>query len=103
MAYGPRSARTTPLPLNWKTEIRPRILTRDGHACQWKVSLDGTRCGAPATDVDHIGAPDDHSDENLQALCGSHHKRKSGGQGARARNGRRRPRQRPTGQHPGLL
>lgn len=102
MAYGPHSARTVPLPPNWKTEIRPRVLARDGHACQWQISKDGTKCGQPATDVDHIDDPADHSDANLQSLCGPHHHRKSAGQGAKAMHARRIPRQRPGEPHPGL-
>lgn len=42
---------------------------------------DGEMCGDLATDVDHVRAGDDHSDYNLQALCGWHHQRKSSQEG----------------------
>lgn len=103
MPYGPGSARTTPLPANWRSEIRPRILARDHHACQWKISFNGQVCGAPATDVDHIGNPEDHGDENLRALCGPHHRRRSSSQGGYAKHAKTAPRRRPGKQHPGLL
>lgn len=101
MAYGPRSARTVPLPPDWP-DIRARILARDGHACTWRDHYQ-RRCGAPATDVDHIGDPADHSDTNLRALCSTHHKRRSASQGGKAAAAKRRPRRRPTGPHPGLI
>ena len=103
MAYGPRSARTSPLPPEWKPEIRPRILNRDGHACQWWVGATGAKCGALATDVDHIGDPSDHSDGNLRALCGPHHRVRSARQGAQAMHAKKIPRTRPAERHPGLL
>jgi 5-methylcytosine-specific restriction enzyme A len=100
MPYGSRSARTVPLPSDWPA-IRRRILARDGHQCTW--TTDGIRCIAVATDVDHIGDPNDHSDDNLRSLCGSHHRRRSSSQGARAWHAKRKPRQRPVEQHPGLI
>lgn len=103
MAYGSRSARTSPLPSDWNSYRRPTVLERDGFVCQWKISRDGTKCGRQATDVDHIGAADDHRIENLRALCGPHHRRRSGTQGAEAMHARRIPRQRPAERHPGLL
>ncbi|MDS2171621.1 HNH endonuclease signature motif containing protein [Nesterenkonia sp. CL21] len=54
-----------------------RILRRDAYACQL--------CGAEATEVDHIKAGDDHSDENLQAICTPCHARKSSSEGGAAR------------------
>lgn len=101
MAYGPRSARIVPLPPNWPT-IRARILERDGHTCTW-IDHYQRRCQAPATEVDHIGAPDDHSDENLRALCTRHHRRRSAAQGGKAAAARRIPRKRPPEPHPGLI
>lgn len=103
MPYGPRSARTAPLPPNWGTEIRPRILARDHHACRQTISYTGELCGRPATDVDHIGDPHDHADANLRALCQRHHRVRSAAQGGRAAAARRVSRQRPADPHPGMI
>lgn len=100
MPYGSRSARTVPLPKDWST-IRRRILARDGYQCTWATN--GIRCCAPATDVDHIGDPDRHEDDNLRSLCVTHHRRRSSSQGGKAWHAKRKPRQRPAEQHPGLL
>lgn len=101
MPYGKTSARTTPLPPNWQSQIRPRILARDNRACTWLTN--GVRCNQPATDVDHIGDPADHSDANLRALCSPHHRRRSASQGGTAAAAKRLPRTRPTEAHPGLI
>lgn len=105
MPRGRASSRVVPLPPNWYSEIRPRILTRDGHTCQWPISRDGTRCGDPAHRVDHrtpahLGGTDD--DTNLWTLCDHHTRRKDSSEGARAMHARRPKRQRPTERHPGL-
>ena len=97
------SRRTQPLPNNWAT-IRRRILNRDGNRCT-ATRNDGTRCPAPATDVDHItpasqGGTDD--DTNLAALCKWHHDRKTGRE-ANAARPRLAPRNRPAEQHPGMV
>lgn len=63
-------------------------------------------CLGKATDVDHIIAGDNHSLNNLQSLCGFHHAKKSGREGAAAmRAKRRRINQsfRQTETHPGLI
>lgn len=101
MPYGSRSARTTPLPRNWPA-IRRRILKRDGYTCTNLNHL-GQRCGQPATDVDHIGDPTDHSDANLRSLCTACHKRRSSSQGGKAAAAKRIPRKRPAEKHPGLI
>lgn len=56
---------------------RARILNRDGHRCQ--------KCGAPATEVDHIvrGIEDDG---NLRALCTPCHRAKTQDEAAEARS-----------------
>ncbi|WP_075926470.1 HNH endonuclease [Nocardiopsis sp. CNR-923] len=95
------STRRATLPPDWDRAIRPRILNRDNHRCHWRVG-DGI-CGRPATDVDHIDGRDDHRDENLQSLCRTHHRRKSSGEGGRARWAKRPSRYRPKPPHPGLL
>lgn len=83
--------------------LRPLVLKRDMHMCQWIEPLDGrvsknyssavhvyvdpqlvedskNICGEHATDVDHIDGYDDVMD-NLQSLCEYHHDRKSSAQG----------------------
>lgn len=93
------SNRRQELPPDWETVIRPRILARDGYQCRWLD--DGVRCTYKATDIDHIGDKHDHRDENLRALCGWHHKKRTAQQGNAAR--RRIPEKRRPERHPGLL
>lgn len=98
------SNRRERLPAGWD-KIRKRIMKRDGFECQAKLR-NGGRCGEPATDVDHIDPGDDHRDQNLQALCDWHHKRKSGAEGARAAKRKRaaiKKKFRRVEDHPGLL
>jgi 5-methylcytosine-specific restriction endonuclease McrA len=93
------SHRRDTLPPDW-TAIRARIFERDHHACTW--SEDGLpRCGAPATDCDHVipswrGGSD--NDDNLTSLCAVHHALKSSREGndaqAMARGARKRPKPR---------
>lgn len=95
------STRRDRLPANWPT-IRRRILRRDRHQCQ-VIKEDGTRCLEYATDVDHKQAGDDHRDENLQAICSWHHRKKSsreGGQASAQAKRARAPRGRPEEPHP---
>lgn len=102
MPYGPRSARTSPLPKDWP-QRRARVLARDSYACRWLISYDGTRCGRHATDVDHIGDPNNHDDDNLQSLCPGHHRVKSSRQGGKAAAVKRPRRNRPPEPHPGVI
>ena len=74
------STRRRRLPRNWP-QIRRRVLNRDANLCYL--------CGAHATEVDHILRGDDHSDANLAAICTPCHRRKTGQEGAAARNQRR--------------
>lgn len=82
------------------------MLRRDGYRCTVKLTY-GERCPEPATDVDHIVPNDDHSLDNLRAICEWHHDKKSGSEGARAAHFRRRAiskkLRRPVETHPGLL
>jgi len=94
------SARAQRLPDDWPIR-RVRVLRRDGYKCQAKDST-GHRCGAPANQVDHVEAGDDHSDGNLQALCRWHHARKSSAEGAAARRPRATMRREPE-KHPGMI
>lgn len=95
------SDRRKRLPKDWESRIRPRILRRDGGRCT-AVFTDGRRCSARATDVDHIIPGDDHSDDNLRALCGWCHKTKSSSEGGMAAGQRAARQARPTAQHPAL-
>ena len=93
------SNRRERLPEDW-TLRRVRVLRRDGYRCQARDSMGGS-CGAKANQVDHIQPGDDHSLDNLQALCAWHHARKSSAEGAAAR----RPpatRNREPEPHPGI-
>ena len=97
------SDRRKRLPANWEV-IRRRILRRDGHQCT-HIDETGKRCTERATDVDHITPGDDHRDENLQSLCGYHHRKKSGAEGAQAVAANRRradARFRRQEAHPGI-
>jgi 5-methylcytosine-specific restriction protein A len=75
------SERNRSLPADWP-ERRLRVLRRDGYRCQ--------ECGAPATEVDHVGSPYDHSMSNLRALCSDCHRKRTAAQGVAARL-RRKP------------
>lgn len=94
------STRTTELPPGWRTRICPRILARDPTCA---LRLPG--CTVVSTEVDHIGDKHDHSDENLRGLCSPCHTQVTQQQAAKARaaSRARKPRQRPTQRHPGLL
>lgn len=96
------STRRDRLPADWPRRRR-RIQRRDGGLCQ--VVEDGVKCLRPASDVDHVLAGDDHSDENLQCICDWHHKSKSSSEGGAALARKRKAvRQsfRRTEAHPGL-
>lgn len=80
MAWSQRRRRE--LPPDWST-LRRRVLRRDGWRCTWIV--DGSRCPAWATDVDHIGDRHDHRLLNLRALCQYHHSRRTIAQSVAAR------------------
>lgn len=99
----PGQWRSAPRPVDWPARVAA-VLERD-RVCQWPISADGTSiCGADFDlEVDHIGDPRAHDLGNLRALCRTHHRRRTAQQGAEARNRKRRPRNRPPEQHPGLL
>lgn len=94
------STRRARLPKDWP-RIRRRIIRRDKGACVATYS-DGTQCGMPGTDVDHIVPGDDHRDENLQLLCTWHHARKSAHEGGTAAALTRVHTDRPKPTHPAL-
>lgn len=106
MPRGARSNRVVPLPPNWESQTRPRILQRDNHTCQWPISTDGTICGLYAYRVDHKdpahrGGGDD--DDNLWALCDGHTRLKDAREGGLAAAARQARRRRPPEPHPGLI
>lgn len=86
--------RTTPLPPEWP-HLRLAVLERDGYRCQ----LRDVKCIGVATEVDHVGANDDHRIEMLRAVCRPCHATRTGRQGRAAQPSRARP----TEPHPGLL
>ncbi|MFI7069563.1 HNH endonuclease signature motif containing protein [Micromonospora sediminicola] len=94
------SDRRARLPHDWALR-RVRVLRRAGYKCEARFST-GERCGAPANQVDHIVRGDDHSPENLQALCVYCHGQKTAGEAAQARRPRPR-RERESERHPGSL
>lgn len=95
----PGTRRTAPLPADWQAR-REAVIERDGE-CKWME--DGYPCGSTERlEVDHTGAPDDHRLEVLRALCHWHHSRWTAKQ-ARAARGELPSRERPRGQHPGLI
>jgi len=87
------SYRRARLPGNWDG-IRAQVLMSADYSCEWVRTDTGLRCGRYANQCDHIIAGDDHSRENLQALCEWHHARKSATEGARATNSKRPKRER---------
>lgn len=109
----PTSWRTAPRPQGWKSRIVPAVKTRDGGRCTWVEELEGggtwrdwahpKRCTLVGTDVDHMGAPDDHRIEMLRLLCSPHHKRRSSQQANEAKKQRAQARKQPTQPHPGLI
>lgn len=94
------------LPSNWNS-LRQKRFELDGFRCTF-VDSSGRRCKRIPTDCDHLGDREDHRIEMLTSLCGWHHSRKSGRQGAAGRERRRRRRKTHwkslrDEEHPGLL
>lgn len=88
------STRRSRLPGNWDT-LRRHVLERDGHRCQ--------HCGAPAGEVDHIIAGDDHRPAALQSLCVACHAAKTATESAEGRRSSNRRAQHPSEPHPGWV
>ena len=76
-------SRKPELPPNWDS-VRRFVLKRDRNRCRWLEN--GVRCMQLANEVDHIRDRDDHRPENLQSLCGSHHRQKTATQYRRLRD-----------------
>ncbi|RKT82109.1 HNH endonuclease [Saccharopolyspora antimicrobica] len=73
------SSRSKRLPPNWRA-LRAQVLRRDRNTCQ----INGPECSIQATEVDHIQAGDNHSADNLRAVCSVCHARKSALEGSKA-------------------
>ena len=95
------SNRKERLPADWQAR-RLRILRRDRYACQAR-NASGVKCNAPAREVDHVIAGDDHSPSNLRAICTPCHARKSSREGHEAWMAKRIPVRRPPEPHPADL
>lgn len=94
------STRRNRLPGNWRT-LRTQVLERDGHQCV--AIINGQRCTAEATDVDHIIPSGSDALENLQSMCHPHHVQKTNREKAHARWSRADSHaRRPPEQHPGI-
>lgn len=91
------SDRRKRLPANWQ-RLRVLVLRRDGHRC--RAYVDGSRCAATATEVDHVVNNDDHSMLNLQSLCSEHHKMKTLNEAKQARSRIAKDRKRQAEAHP---
>jgi 5-methylcytosine-specific restriction protein A len=92
------SSRRARLPKDWSARRR-RVLDRDGWQCTWLTQ--GWRCGAKATEVDHIVNDDNHDESNLRSLCHPHHVQATARQSADARR-KLGTMRRPAERHPGL-
>ena len=90
-----RSDRASRLPADWKTR-REAVRKRAAGQCEW-FDHNG-RCPLAGAECDHVLRGDDHSLDNLQWLCGPHHRIKTQ---AEANAARPREKRRP-GRHPGL-
>ena len=69
------------LPDNWAS-IRDTILARDprcrlGYPDVWVTAKGMTACSGRATEVDHIGDPNDHTPANLRGACKPCHRRRT--------------------------
>ncbi len=96
--WRPESSGNLRLPSNWK-RLRRFVLYRDRGVCQ----IAGPDCTSVATEVDHIVNNDDHSPNNLRAVCATCHRQRTEVQrrdGLARANARRF---RPPDPHPGAV
>lgn len=84
------------LPKDWSSR-RSTVLRRDSYRCQ--IRADG--CSTIATEVDHIARGDNHSLDNLRAVCSQCHRKKTLAEAQEARRKKRALRFRPEERHPG--
>ena len=95
------SGRREQLPSDWPWRVS-EVKKRDQNRCKKRLPKTGKRCPRRGTDVDHIVPGSDHSFDNLQLLCSTHHAEKSAKEGHEARWGRQKVRLR-TERQPGRL
>lgn len=96
------SRRTVPLPPDWH-RIVPVILARDP-VCRWgELPEEEGWCRSDSTEVDHMGAADDHRPEVLRGICSPCHARRTSRQANAAKVLRARMRVRPADNHPGYI
>ena len=93
------SRRRFRLPDNWQ-DIRLAVLRDADWICEIRYA---DRCIGTATEVDHIKRGDDHSRENLAAVCFRCHAKKSSMEGLEARRSKKELRKRREERHPGRL
>lgn len=85
------------MPRDWNAR-RKAVLLRDGYRCKAR----GDRCEVVAHEVDHVTPESQggtHNLTNLQAICKTCHRQKTGREGQQARLTRARPKE----QHPGII
>lgn len=94
------SNRREELPDDWEERVQA-IRTRSGNRCEI-VGIRG-RCRRPMEDCDHKVPGNDHSLDNLQAICKPHHAFKTAQEANAAKRTKAALRYRPAERHPGLL
>lgn len=93
------SNRRAQLPPDWAKRAKA-CLAAAGGRCEWLLPS-GKRCPRPATDADHKSDPLDHDD--LQALCRTHHNKKTGEEARAGRIDRSKANRPAETRHPGRL
>jgi hypothetical protein len=96
MPWGSR--RRLPLPKGWGA-IRRRAFAYWGTRCL--LAYPG--CTVIATEVDHVGHPNDHSLANLRPVCKKCHATKTAKDANRIRRDQYPPKSRPSETHPGSI
>ncbi len=96
------SRRRDQLPPDW-AQLRKQVFARANHRCEHADST-GQRCQSRATDCDHIQRGNDHTLDNLQGLCRTHHAEKTARESREAQTARyTTAKKRDPEPHPGIL
>ena len=100
MAWGKGAGRAAPgrMPGNWGT-LRRRVLHRDQATCRIRAA----GCLVVATEVDHILPNEDHSLDNLRAVCRVCHREKTRQEAAAGLRRALARGRRPQEPHPGSV